>query len=93
MGININIYNDNIILGSTALTLGTHITFAAAGCNIVSFFPNLISFDFTQQVIVSPYASLPVLGGTIHTSLSLNVLEFPAGENPFTFRLGFRSQL
>ena len=97
LGVDLNIYSEDIKLGRKFFTIGSHFATALKDVTIVDFLdvdtlnsisPNVISANIT------PYATTDFLGGELHIMASIRLMGFiqQAPHNILSLDVGFRTK-
>lgn len=94
LGCNINIYNDALAAGTKKLCFGTNFALSYKDktfMDILNLKDDTLAMNF--NTFVTPYFSMNIFGGEMHTQLTLEIMDFFRNnwENAFSLDLGFRT--
>lgn len=92
LGVDVNLYNDDLSIGSKTFSLGTHVSLSVKNRTLLDlgkgdFFGDGISAN------VTPYISTDFLSGEMHAQVSVKVMEFTKNfANAISLDLGYRTR-
>ncbi|MBP5251101.1 MAG: hypothetical protein J6Z17_01650 [Treponema sp.] len=74
LGVNVCTVTDNLYIGNTNITFGIHSTLALTDADLEALKEDFkVLKDWNYEVFVTPFVSIPVLGGTLNGSITANV--------------------
>lgn len=94
LGLNAHIVTDNLYLGNTNITFGIHSTLFVTDSDFEKLKedPKVI-LDWNHEIYVSPYVTIPVLGGSMNINLTASILDFVDDwKSALDFSLGFKTR-
>ncbi len=92
LGININMFLDSLMLGSTLSAVGMNFAMSYTGKKLVDLKDISNLTEFGQNLTITPYIKYPILSGELHFQTKFNLSDM--GETPakaFSFDLGYRT--
>lgn len=94
LGANVCIVTDHLYIENTNFTFGIHTTLSFPGKTFMdaSDYANILSWD--RNLYVTPFTSMPLLGGTLRASVSVNCLDIADNwMSAIKGSVGYRTQL
>ena len=92
LGLDVNIYNENISIGSMNFSVGTHGSLSVKNRTLL----DLGQGDFFGDglnINITPYISTEFLSGEMHAQVSIKLMEFKKSfGNAFSIDLGYRTK-
>ncbi|MBE6353424.1 hypothetical protein [Treponema sp.] len=94
LGLNANVVTDHLYLGNTNFTFGIHSTLILTDSDFEALKDDpKVVLDWNYEIYVTPYVSMPVLGGTMNASLAASILDFKDDwKSAVDFSLGFKTR-
>lgn len=90
MGCNLTVFSDNLQIGMFNTTIGSHFTLSAQD-KTLSDINTIRTENLAFQI--APFLSTRIFGGTLNTSIKLDVLDLKEWRDSFKFTLGYKVQL
>ncbi|MCR5218805.1 hypothetical protein [Treponema sp.] len=94
LGLNANIVTDHLYLGNTNVTFGIHSTLILTDSDIEELKDDpKVVLDWNYEIYVTPYVTIPVLGGSMNANLAASILDFKDDwKSALDFSLGFKTR-
>ena len=93
MGIDANVYNENVLIGSHPFTIGSHLSFSLKNKTLMDLSSPETLMDNGFNVTVTPYISTNFLNGEMHIQGNIKCMEFEKGfGNAFSVDVGYRTR-
>ena len=96
LGVNVTVYTDHLYIDNMNFMFGIHTTLSFPGktfMDIIRDYSSMLSWD--RNLFVTPYLSMPLLGGTLKGSMSVNCLDLNSSDwmSALYGTIGYKSQL
>ncbi|MBR1640371.1 MAG: hypothetical protein IJ688_13385 [Treponema sp.] len=94
LGLDINLYSTNIMLGPLTFTAGTHLSFSIPEKTFIDFSAPAKLLENGYNINFTPYVSTPFLSGELHIQGKVEIMKIAAGNtaNAFSVDLGYRTK-
>lgn len=94
LGVDFNLYSDNMMIGNKTFTLGSHLSFSLIDKDLSSFkdFENILSNGY--NINFTPYISTQLLSGELHAQANFKIMSFVQEEiaKGISFDIGYRTR-
>ncbi len=94
LGVNICTVTDNLYIGNTNITFGIHSTLSITDANLKALKDDFkVIKDWNYEVFVTPFLAVPVLGGTLNGSVTINATDIAKDvHSALMGTVGFKTQ-
>lgn len=94
LGVDLNLYTDNMMIGNNLFTLGSHISFSIIDKTFLDFKDIQTLLDNGYNINIAPYISTQFLSGELHMQANFRVMKFVHNDigKGISFDLGYRTK-
>lgn len=99
LGMNLNIFTDNLILFSKEYSTGCHFAIGLEDKNLIDIISESINgsmdtaaYTSALDIVVSPYISTYLFSGLLHLQGKIRPLRFTNWKNPISIDIGYKTQ-